>query len=100
VTTYKGERTEVSAPLPDEDCAPQPQSYGMIAANFVKCAVRNLNFATGVTGAEGSSERSALPYLPNRSLGGAISVTRSRMSFLFGSGVSVISRGSSRAVQA
>src|SRR5262245_43463088 len=36
----------------------------------------------------------------NRSAGGAISVTRSRMSFLFGSGVSVISRGSSRAVQA
>jgi hypothetical protein len=72
----------------------------MIAAIFVKCAARNLNFATGVTSAGGGIKRSALPYLPNRSLGGAISVTRSRMSFLFGSGVSVIVRGSSRAVQA
>ena len=37
---------------------------------------------------------------PNRSDGGAISVTRSRTSFLLGSGVSVISRGSRRVVQA
>jgi tetratricopeptide (TPR) repeat protein len=36
----------------------------------------------------------------NRSLGGAISVTKSRTSFLLGSGVSAISRGSNRAVQA
>src|SRR5580700_4569037 len=37
---------------------------------------------------------------PNRSAGGAISVTRSRISGLLASGASVISRGSSRAVQA
>ncbi len=77
-----------------------PQSYAMIAAIFVKCAARNLNFATGLTGADGGTKRSVLPHLPNRSLGGAISVTRSRMSFLFGSGVSVIARGSRGAVQA
>ena len=45
------------------------------------------------------SKRGAKTYL-NRSDGGAISVTRSRTSFLLGSGVSVIWRGSSRAVQA
>jgi hypothetical protein len=72
----------------------------MIAAIFVKCAARNLNFATELNRANGAAKRSALPHLPNRSLGGAISVTRSRMSFLFGSGVSVMARGSSRAVQA
>ena len=47
--------------------------------------------------------RSVLIIFPspaNRSAGGAISVTRSRTSFLFGSGATVISRGSSRAVQA
>ncbi len=72
----------------------------MIAAIFVKCAAPDLNFATGITGADSGNGRSAGPYLPNRSLGGAISVTRSRISFLFGSGVSVIARGSSLAVQA
>src|ERR1051326_749801 len=36
----------------------------------------------------------------NRSAGGAISVTRSRSNGLLASGASVISRGSSRAVQA
>ena len=39
-------------------------------------------------------------FTAKRSAGGAISVTRSRTSFLFGSGATVISRGSSRAVQA
>src|SRR5262249_48630760 len=39
-------------------------------------------------------------FTENLSAGGAISVTRSRTSVLFDKGVSVISRGSSRAVQA
>ena len=39
-------------------------------------------------------------FTRNRSVGGAISVTRSRTSALLDSGASVISRGSSRAVQA
>jgi hypothetical protein len=39
-------------------------------------------------------------YFRNRSVGGAISVTRSRMSGLLESGAKIISRGSSRAVQA
>jgi hypothetical protein len=62
------------------------------------------NFAAGLTGTVvarmSEATSGAGVYEPNRSLGGAISVTRSRMSFLFGSGVSVIWRGSSRAVQA
>jgi hypothetical protein len=39
-------------------------------------------------------------YPLNRSAGGAISVTRSRTSALFESGLTVISRGSRRSVQA
>src|SRR5262249_32258563 len=44
--------------------------------------------------------RSWFQRAENRSAGGAISVTRSRTSRLLESGASVISRGSSRAVQA
>ena len=43
---------------------------------------------------------SNMSYLPHRSAGGAISVTRSRTSVLLDNGVSTISRGSRRAVQA
>jgi hypothetical protein len=59
---------------------------------------RLLRFARndGVRSVRELRHRSAL----KRSAGGAISVTRSRTSVLFGSGATVISRGSSRAVQA
>ena len=47
-----------------------------------------------------SFDRHHFSFTANRSAGGAISVTRSRTSFLLDSGASRISRGSSRAVQA
>jgi hypothetical protein len=47
-----------------------------------------------------SGLQAAPPHVISRSPGGAISVTRSRTRVLFGSGFTVMSRASSRVVQA
>ncbi len=51
-------------------------------------------------GGTGLALMTGAPYALNRSAGGAISVTRSRTTALFESGVTVISRASRRSVQA
>ena len=53
-----------------------------------------------ITGAERAASTASTTDPYSRSSGGAISVTRSRMSILFGKGPTRISRSSSRAVHA
>ena len=71
---------------------PQPGLW-FIAGSFAQCRIYSKYLALQIQATR------ARPYL-SRSSGGAISVTRSLISFFFGSGSSVISPRRSRVVQA
>src|SRR6185312_15538726 len=66
--------------------------------DFIELARINLTVGARARGRFASENRGYREV--NRSVGGAISVTRSRTSFLLESGASCISRGCKRAVQA